>query len=192
MLVKLNEEKAPFCQIGSYYLTFGEPGPHDIDVDSLTEEQKKQLAYNVKRGVLETDEDVNDLLDTPVQYSTPEERPIQKVQPIQAKTPDEIIADDIKELRALLRRKIPEVKKVAQDMRPARLKRLLELERETKARKGIMIFLNDLLALHESTVAARVGQDDVGGKHQIDLHAVSTQVSDIVESEEEEVTIELE
>lgn len=198
MRFSLNTEKSPFCTVGPFSFTFGQE-EHEIDVDQMPDEYKKQLLYNVNRGVLLT-EDRQGLaaLAGAMQPVTPvpqEQVPIQyqKVAQVVSTPVKDPIKEDLKPLRTLLRQTVTTVKKEATTLSPGRLRKLLELEEDSKNRKSVVSFLKERLKQHEKAVAARVGAPDEKDEYKL-LGALakdplrSTQVSDIVESEEVQVT----
>ena len=193
MIFELNSEKSPFCTIGPFSFSFAET-VHEIDVDQLPDQYKQQLLYNVNRGVLETDDKKGlKALAQAMQPVTPipqEQIPIKMgavTKMAKSLTVDPIKAD-LKPLRALLRQGVASVKKIACDLSPGRLRKLLELEMSLKKRKGVISFLEKLLDKHELSVTAAIGSGDDIIFNQLDPHSRSTQVSDIVESDVEVVT----
>ena len=193
MKLELNTEKSPFCSIGPFSFTFGQQ-ECDIDVDQLPDEYKKQLLYNINRGTLLTeDKEALASLVSSMQQATPvpvEQIPIQHNQVSQrAEAPvKDPIKEDLKPLRALLRGTVATVKKEAATYSIGRLRKLLELEKDLKNRKSVVTFLEEQLERHQNAVKAVVIGEDTGPVNQGDPFAQSTQITDIVESEEEEVT----
>lgn len=190
MQVTLNPDKAAFCTIGATSWTFGEPGPHDVDLTKLSVQEANQLLYNLRRGVLSADdfselEKMLDLAPSP-QYATPREVPIKEPPKI-----EDALEEDKKELKKILSGNAASVKKIAQTLRPGRLRKLLELEREGKKRKGVVSFLSELIESHTKSVTANLGIDDMQAQDMVKVNELSTQLTDIVESEVEEVTFNL-
>lgn len=188
-----NKEKVSMCMIGKHYFTYDEPGPKDIDLDSLSQSELNQLIYNARRGVLAVG-DPKKLLEytkqTPAaakSYSTPQERPI-KQEPVQA---EDAIEEDLKPLRELLRGSVNAIKRKVGTLTPGRVRKLLELEIQGKNRKGLKTHLNELLAKHAETVMGQVGDEDIGDKITAQGVAATTspQVTDVVESEVEQVVM---
>ena len=188
MIVRLTE-KSPFCTIGSYSFSMGQP-ELDVDVDSLTPEHKTQLLYNINRGVLTTSEDISGLQPDKQDVVAPpkivQQEIVNKVTMADQKQAWEV---EQKELNALLRKTISTIKKETKDFRLGRLRRLLELEKKQKNRKSLVSFITDHLNMLQAQTTAVVQGQDVGGMVQPDPQAVSTQVSDIVESDEETVVL---
>jgi hypothetical protein len=191
MQVTLDPDRGAFCFIGQHAFTFGEPGPKEIDIEDLSPEEKKQLLYNLRRGVLIADDpDIVNRLAEPSNYATPDERPIERDKPIQitSLSPQEAIEKDLEELKTLLKGKVATIKRQASDLRPARARKLLELERSGKSRKSVISFLEKLTSNHASMVTEKISEELVP-KDRVQVTQLSTQLTDIVESEEEEVTI---
>lgn len=192
MKIELNTEKSSFCIIGSYSFTFGQT-EYDVDPETLSPDLRKQFIYNLRRGVLLTKEAgaLERLLEDEVQIeapATPAQQP-QVLQPILSDS--QRIEEDLKQLRKTLAGNIASVKAEAVNFRVARLRKLLELEKEGKARKSLISFLSELLDQHSSSVLSAVGSEDIGDSHQVDPQATSTQITDIVESEGEEISFSL-
>ena len=198
MRFELNIEKSPFCTVGPYSFTFGQE-EHEIDVDQLPDPLKRQLLYNINRGVLlSNDENGLAALAGAMQPVTPvpqEQVPIQYQKVAEAvRVPvKDPIQEDLKPLRALLRKTVATVKKESASYSVGKLRKLLELEKDGKNRKSVISFLKEYLEKHELSVVARVGPpDDDDSYKTLDRLSIdprrSTQVSDIVESEEEQVT----
>ena len=192
MKLELNVEKSPFCTIGPFSWTFAQT-EHDVDVDELPAEYRKQLLYNINRGVLKTkDREGLKALAGAMQPSTPvplEQIPI-KYQDVAQKASALVkdpIKEDLKPLRALLRQNVTTVKKEAAGYSAGRIRKLLELEKEGKKRKSVISFLAESLEKHELAVMNAVGTEEDTIFNQADPFAKSTQVSDIVESESETV-----
>jgi hypothetical protein len=192
MKIELNTDKQSFCTIGTYSFTWGQT-THDVDIDALTPELRKQFLYNLKRGVLTSEgkaiEELSEAEAQPASVEIPVKVP-RAPQPIMSDT--ERLKEDLKSLRSLLNLNISSIKAEAINFRVARLRKLLELERTGKNRKGLVAFLDDILEDHNSTVLEVIGDNDVIGQHSEDPIAASTQVTDIVESDEEELTLSLE
>lgn len=188
-----DRERVSMCIIGPHTFTYDEPGPKDIDLESLSQQELNQLVYNARRGVLAVG-DPDELLRlaskapaTAQSYSTPHEQPIPK-EPVQG---EDVIEEDLKELRELLRGSVSSVKRGVQGLTPGRVRKLLELELEGKNRKSLKTHLNEVLAKHAESVVGQVGDEDTGDKITAVGVANSTSplVTDIVESEIEQVVL---
>lgn len=190
MNVTLDPDKSAFCTIGKLAWTFGEPGPHSVDVSKLSEAEARQLLYNIKRGVLKTDDssELEQLLDVAPRpnYTTPNEVPLRKPPKI-----EDALEEDVKELKKILASTVATIKKESQKLRPGRLRKLLALEEEGKARKSVLSFLSELVASHTQSVTSAIGSIDLISQDRLKINELSTQLTDIVESEVEEVTFNL-
>lgn len=191
MKVKLNVEKSPFCTIGPYSFTYGEP-EHEVLVDELSEELKKQLLYNIRREVLKTDDKqaVRDLADVPV--SIPGLVPANVI-PIRPADVIESMEDTIdknrKALKKILLSPIPSVKKEASVMRLGNLRRLMELEIEGKNRKKLISFFEKKLSAHTAEVTDAKGIEDMDPDDRVRVDQLSTQLTDVIVSEEKKLAI---
>jgi len=197
MKFTLNTEKSPFCTIGPFAFSLGNES-YDIEVDPLPDDYKKQLLYNLNRGVLLSDdkEGIASLSGT-IQRATPipqEQVPIQhdKVSKKVNTIPKDAVEQDLKPLKALLRKTVSTVKKEAAGMTPSQVRKLLELEKGLKNRKSIINFLSDILEKHELSVMSSLGEEEENLPTVVDPLTVdprrSTQVSDIVESDVESIS----
>ena len=191
-----NPDRIGFIIVAGNTFTYDEPGPNEIDVPALPPDQKNQLLYNCRRGVLacsEPDELVRlceTLMSIAKSYSTPAERPINATTSPLMEAVDPI-EEDLKELKTLLEQKISVVKLQAVDLSNGRVRKLLELEISNKNRKGLKTFLNEILTKHTESVMNQVGNEDTGDKYSIATagQVGSEQVTDIVESELEQVVL---
>ncbi len=191
MQITLNLDRGSFCFIGQHAFTYGEPGPKEIDIETLSDEERKQLLYNIKRGTLIIDDDsvLSQLAESnaaAISQESPriQQRPVQ----VQDLSPEEAIEKDLEELKTLLKDEVATVKKEATSLRPARARKLLELERDGKARKSVVSFLEKLIDSHASIVTAKFAEE-LEIEDRVKTSQLSTQLTDIVESEEEQVTI---
>jgi len=190
-----DKDRTGMCMIGTRLsFTWDNPGPIDIDVNKLTPEEVKQVVYNVNRGVLTVDpvDELQALVDKIPPATALGGAPVAHIPPVtpqQSLDPAKEIEDDIKKLNKLLLSSIDTIKKETRGFRAARLRRLRELETEGQKRDSLLVYLDELLKTYTASVAASVGNEDVGGKFA--AHApgsVSTQVGDVVESEMQEIT----
>lgn len=189
MKVELNTDKSPFCTIGQYSFTYAEPA-HDIELESLSDELKKQLMYNLRREVLFTEEKekIQEIVESAPapRFVTPAEVPLVKPEIQQT---DDPVEEDLKSLRALLKGSVATIKRESKDFRVARLRKLRSLEEAGKNRKSLVTFLQEQLIQHQASVASVVAGPDIVGMHALDPQGLSTQVGDIVESEGEELVL---
>lgn len=195
----LDTEKSPFCTVGPFSFTIGQE-EHDIDVEKMPDEYRKQLLYNATRGVLKTDDKEGlAALAGAMQPTTPippVAAPIQYQQVAQRvnKVVKDPIQQDLKPLRALLRKTVATVKKEAASFPPNQLRKLMDLEEDGKNRKSVISFIQERLDQLQKEVAANIGVQD-GDEDEYKMFEPmatdpnwSTQVSDIVESEQVQVT----
>ncbi len=191
MKFELDIDKTPFCTIGPYNFNYDEQ-KHDVDVDALEIEFKKQFLYNLRRGVLRTDapDAVTKLADVPV--GTQSYMPAAVVPITEADVTDSmenIIDKNLKVLKKILLGTIPSVKKEAATMRLGNLRKLVELEQEGKNRKKLITFFEQRLEAHTSEVVQAKGSDDLEANDMVLVNKLSTQLTDVVVSEEEEIAI---
>lgn len=193
MKVSLNTEKCSFCQIGPF-LFIPNSEDHEIDVNELSDEYKKQLLYDLRRGMLfSNDREGLSELNKSMQPVTPtpvEMKPVSNESVVKAvKESEDRIKENIQPLKNLLRQTVATVKKEAANFSVGKLRKLLELEKETKNRKSVVSFLAEKLEQHEKSVTKTVSNGDGKPVRIPDpFRRESTQVSDVVESEVVQVT----
>lgn len=178
--------------------TYDTPGPVTVDLDTLTLEQKNQLMYSCRIGALavsDADALVQACAALPAaspSFTTGHEQPVEQVAP---KNALEGAEEDLDKLRELLDAHHSTVKKNVAMLRPAQIRTLLELEEAGKKRKSVLKFLNEVVARHSDSVTGQLAE---GGDlmdaprcavFQEDPQARSTQITDVIESDEEEVTL---
>lgn len=192
-----NPDKVGFIIVAGNTFTYDEPGPAEINVESLPRDQKNQLLYNCRRGVLACSAPgqlvklCENVMSVAKSYSTPAERPVHATtSPLIAEVVDPI-EEDLKELKALLEQSVNTIKRKATDLSVGRIRKLLELEVSSKNRKGLKTFLDEFLAKHAKSVLGSVGDEDTGeklfstGAGQIG----SGQVTDVEESDLTQVVL---
>lgn len=186
----LNKDKSSMLMVGNTVFTFDDPGPKEIDLDTIDHGLVKQLIYNCRRGLLACG-DPEALLAkeiTPIpRLATDHERPIPKRVPI--KPSDEPTEEDIKPLKKLLKSSVATIKKELASLPPGRIRKLKELEMQGKWRKSLLAEMDRMIEKHTRDAKAAVGAMDVGGKVHAPGMTGSPNVSDIVESEEKEVEV---
>jgi len=197
MKFTLNTEKSPFYSVGPFVFTFGQLD-HEVDIQELPDEYKKQLLYGINQGSLLTgDKEGLSALVKAMQPATPipmEQVPIkqQQVSKVVNKLTVDPIKEDLKPLRALLRQTVPTVKREAATYNPSQIRKLLDLEKENKNRKSVVTFLVGLLEEHEMSVLDSLSGDPGDDRVVVDPLSIdpnrSTLVSDVVESDVERVT----
>lgn len=187
MKVELDVNKSPFISIGPYNFNYGQP-LHDIVVDDLPEELKKQFLYNLRRGTLKTTdrEELKKLVDVP----SPMPSNIIPIKNIDvSKSMEETIEDNLKMLKKILSGTIASVKKEAATLRISNLRRLYELELQGKHRKTLVSFFQELMDQHTQQVMTAKGTEDMQPVDRLQLETLSTQITDVVESDEEQIII---
>jgi len=190
-------DKVGFIIVAGNTFTYDEPGPHEIDVESLPLDQRNQLLYNCRRRVLACSEPeelvklCEAVMPAAKSYATPAEKPVKATQPPQIDEVVDPFEEDLKQLRAMLQLGVNKIKKQAKDLPVGRVRKLLELEANRKNRKSLKAFLNDILAKHAEGVLDSVGDEDTGEKFTpVGVGNIgSKQVTDVVESELEQVVL---
>lgn len=190
MKFQLNTDKSSFLNIAGVLFTYDSP-LHPIDVEQLDPVLLKQIIYNCKRGFLACDDPAKllSMVPEPVQpvptYTVPSTPPIVLTHPVSA----DPFEEDLKELKALLKQKVPSIKKALPTLSIGRCRKLKELELEGRNRKGLLASINTMLNKFSESIASSIGTSDVGGKiYAPGVSGIgSTNVSDIVESEEVEI-----
>lgn len=196
MLFKLNTEKSGLLIIGDITFTFDEPGPVEISLESSSAEIFNQLVYSCKTGILKCG-DPDKLIAMIEKQKKPPFRsqaavaaPVRPVKKDETVLPGDPIEEDLKDLKSLLKKNVSSVKKELPGLSPGRLRKLAELEKTGKNRKALLSLLTNLLNKHADTVAKNVSGSDIAGTtHEVGISVGSPQVSDIIDSEIEEVTI---
>lgn len=197
MKVMLNKDKHGMLFIdGLPPLTFDEPGPVEIDINNLTPSQFSQLSYNLLRGAIAVDkpEEMGHYartLDPVVTETVVEEATTSKPKKI-----DEVIEEQELELKKLLNKTINTVKKSVPAMRAGEIRKLLALEKGGKNRKSLVQFLSEANEAHINAVTSHVGKKGINiNAHKgivsggLGLGKYSKNLTDVVDSEEETVTI---
>jgi len=186
--------------IGPLSFSYDDPGPKEIELKNFSQDQIEQILYNWRQNVLVVD-DESELKRhgqeapasaqgyAPLASPPP---PIDPAKPI-SKSPQETQEESAKQLRKLLSGRIPTIKAALPTLRMGELRKLLEIEKSKKARKKVIAMLEQIIKGHEKQVTDRVGASDLSdmaGIHAQDrVAAVSTQLSDIVESEVEQIVL---
>lgn len=184
---------------GHYPLTFtlDDPGPKDVDISSLGPAEKTQLLYNYRRGALlvreaDREEFLRLTQDTPAAakgYKTGAEIPIDPKQP--PKDALQRQGELESKLKTYLKNHWSTIKKGIPDMDMSTIKNLRALEEAGKSRKSLLKAFDEAIEAHVKSVQSKVAGPDIGGMvHEVGLDRLpSTNISDVVESDEEEVLL---
>jgi len=188
-----NKEKYSMLFLGEgLNFTYDEPGPIAVDLPSLSTEQRTQLYFNWKRGVLAVDNEEELKSAVAAQAPVPAScfaHPL-PVSPQAIPTSiDEALKARESKLKALLKEKIDIIKKEIPGLSAVELRALLAIEKKTKKRQKLMSLINDFITKRFQTVSNAVGTQDVG-QSIFNPNAQTLDNSlDVVESDMEEVTL---
>lgn len=191
MIFELEIDKTPFCSIGPYMFNYDEP-KHDIPVDEIDETLKKQFLYNFRKGILKSSapDVVSRLADVSIVSQDPALTVAVPIREIDVtNSMEDLIDENRKALKKILLGTIPSVKKEAATMRLGNLRKLTELEKEGRNRKKLISFFIQRLEVHTAQVNDSKGTEDLIPKDMILTSMLSTQLTDVVVSEEEEIII---
>lgn len=176
--------------------TYDEPGPVEVDVAALTPDQRTQLYYHWKRGVLAvSDEDglksaCHVPPPAPKSYAPAVQVIENDAQPVtQPMDVDDALKARATRLRTLLREKIGVIKKKMPTLSGVELLELLELEKTTKNRKKLLAMIQEFVVKTRQDVSRAVGLEDVGDKTFNPREQALDNSLDVVESEMEDVTL---
>jgi len=181
MIVALkNLERHSMLFVGDLLtLTPDKPGPVNVDVGSLTKQEAFQILFNIKRGVLSTDDDLS-ALEGKLNIPPPG---------MQEKGP---VGNPDLELKSLLSKSVNTVKKEASNLSIGKLRKLIEMEASSKKRKSLLAFLNNLNASHQKEVTSKIELAEKGpGREDLSPQVFLDDLPDVVESEEEDIDIPL-
>lgn len=191
MKFQLKIEKSSFLSVAKTLFTYDNP-TQEIELDKLDKSQLSQVIYNCRRGLLacENPDKLLSLVPEPAvpMFNTAKEVPIPQNQPIVGQDP---LEEDLIYLKKILKGNIPTIKKIIPTLSIGRCRKLKELESKGKSRKNLIASLDKILDKFSINLSNKMGGMDVEGKvHTPGIPNVgSTNVSDIVESEVEKVTI---
>lgn len=192
--VKLNTDEHGMCFIGKYVFNFSNEGPVNIDVKQLTPDELNKFIYNYRRGVLFIDNVAELLKSAPNAPASSNHFATGKENPVQRYTdPHSLIEEEELALKKLLRSKIGDIKDTVAVMSPAKVKKLVELEKATKNRKKLLNYLENILLQHQQSVTKRVGTKDAQPIYadvnlMIDRQYLDN-ISNVVESEVEQMVL---
>lgn len=194
MQIMLNKDKHGMLFLDGFPpLTFDEPGPLVVEVDELTTNQFNQINYNLSRGALVADNPDELLKFTqilePAMIAPPKEEKVQK-------SITEIMSDQEEELVKLLAKTVSTIKKSVPALKGSELRKILMLEKDGKNRKSLIDFLDEANEINTKSVSSTVGEDSIDMeahaslvKGGLGLNQYSKNVTDVVDSEVEEITI---
>jgi len=203
MNFKLNRDKSSFLMIGKTLFTYDDPDHSITDLsDPLI---VRQLVYNCQVGILDCDKKselfalvVPEPPKTPAPARAPvAPTPPPKIDPMKPiatqATVEAFMKDELQELRSLLKQRVPSIKKALPDLSIRKLRKLKELEEGWKNRKALLSDIDALLLKHSSAVGSSIeatiaDETKITFPGQINISGVT----DVVESEIETITINLE
>jgi len=176
-------------------LTYDEPGPVEVDFNSLSEIQKKQIFFNWKRGVLiVNDEDLlKSIYNKPIQVvQTAVEKQVDSSM-VKVIAFEESVGNVLRErevkLRALLRKPLATIKKQLLSLSNVELRELVEIEKKTKNRKKLIDMIDPLVNKHRVGVGKIVGTEDIGNSTHNPYARALDNSMEVIESETEEVML---
>lgn len=197
MRVTLNADKHDLCFIGKIYFTFEDPGPRDINVDDLTPNEKVHMYAAWKSGKLFIEG--SEELEKHIKVTTPEEQRAKQLVTQKAAKPPKPSMNE-QELRRILREKITVIKETIPTLSLKETKELFELEKITKNRKQITSILSDIIDKQTRAVVDSIGEgkdedmfkvNDKSVRGTLTIQQYLDSVGDVIESDIEEVTIDL-
>lgn len=184
---------------GRYPLSFtlDDPGPKEVSIGALGPREKTQLLYNYRRGALlvregDREEFLRLTQNTPAAakgYKTGTEVPIDPKQP--PKDALQRQGDLESKLRTFLKNHWSTIKRSIPDMDMTMIRNLRVLEQAGKGRKSLLKAFDAAIEAHAKSVQSKVAGPDISGMvHEVGLAPLpSTNISDVVESDEEEVLL---
>lgn len=184
---QLNPEKSPFCNIGEFMFS-EEMQKKEIDLEDLSIIHLQQFLYNVNCGVLLV-EDYKKLLQF-VKIMTMDLPKNDTQKEIQPSSPQiSFSKEDLKEMRSLLKKRVPTVEKESSSFSIRKLKKLLELEQEGKNRKKVVSFLDKKIEMHQNQIQEKINSSSTENTKEFrqKFPKESVLVSDVEESEQEEL-----
>lgn len=191
--VTLNTDEHGMCFIGRWNFNFSQPGPRRIDVSELSVNEINQFVYNHRRGVLRI-ENLEELMSKAKELPAASPKFITgNEQPVQKKTePHDIIEQEELAFRKLLRSKIEDIKDTVAVMSPAKVRKLIGFEKETKNRKKLLKYLQNILDEHTKSVTKRVGSEEAIMFAPVDLGLERRHlenISKVIESDIEQMVL---
>jgi len=171
-------------QDGTYpiMLTIDDPGPKNIDLDSIGTQEKRQLLYNYNCGnlLIKDADKYLELLGHVIQTT-----PTTTV-PVLAQSFTEITKQKRKiqeiELKKYLKKHWASIKKEIPTMDLMTLRQLTDLEKSGKKRKGLIKTLEKAITTYSKEVSDKLAGNDISNMVYDPNAVTSTNVSDVVES----------
>ena len=175
-----NLERHSMLFIGSFSLTAENPGPITMDIEALTREEAYQVMFNIRKGVLFAEGDL-DLLQSKLNTTTTSTK-------IEAPVVNKIDA----KLKKILSKRVSTIKKETVDLNISDLRKVMELEKEGKNRKTVVNFLDGLHATHTEQVAEKLkSMQNSSEKEGLDTQTFLDDLPDVLELKQEEVEFTL-
>ena len=188
----LDTSKYGFLMVAGTVWTGDDPGPKEIDLDQLSKAEVEQLMSNCVRGFLKV-EDPDGFLayaqqDTIAKVVPPP--PVIPSPPIPVPLDPEIAPKTNGEkFSSILKQRAASIKKLLPSFSIGQLRKLEELEKKGKSRKGLLKELSAMLAKHSESVSKSIDTSGTGEERfLVGVNGInSPNVSDIVESEVKQI-----
>ena len=191
-------DKHSMLFIGSQIvLTPDNPGPVVVNLDSLTKEEAQQILFNIKLGVLSTELDLFEsaALEKRAEIGlVSQEATVSPVKKATKKSDDTELSPRKKEvmLKKILAKKINVIKSEAATLPVSDLRKLIDIERSNKNRKGLLPVLIEMFASHTDQVTENLKKiEDNSEKQGLSPQTFLDDLPDVVELDEKEVDIPL-
>jgi len=187
-------DKHSMLFIGSHIvLTPENPGPIAVNLDSLTKQEAEQILFNIRMGVLSTEfnlEILEKIASTKTEAQqgvfTPVKAVASKVETELTPRKKEVI------LKKILAKKINVIKREASSLPVSDLRKLIDIERSNKNRKGLLPVLIEMFASHTDQVTENLKKiEDNSEKQGLSPQTFLDDLPDVVELDEKEVEIPL-
>ena len=201
MKITLSENETMWFLIGTkIHLSFENPGPVEVDIDSLRTDQRQQLIWSLQKGVLKSDKPLQEVTAKPQVAKGYAAAALTAEVKEAVSTPtvlDEANEERRKKLKVALAAPQNTFKKELKTHNVSDLRLMLELEQEGKNRKTTLNLLETAISKHQAEVMKNVTVEDSNAanpdaKKLLGGSKVNWQnIEEIVESEDEEVKINL-
>ncbi len=204
-----NKDKTPmwFLPGTRIHLSFENPGPVEIDFDSLSSQNKNQIVLAINRGLLEGKlpfttrvEPQPLLVNKEIIEIAPPIVETFNIAPAKEMEVTDYQKEKVKELKKFLNKSWVSIKKNIRSFSLSDLKTMIALEKEGKDRKVVKDLIDEVLSLHQSQVLKNISIEET---NVVALDTTKTTVmsglkrehwnniGDIVESEEEAISFKL-